>query len=153
MVMLLWNKLIARFAHHQLDLALANGAEPGESAALALRARRLTDEARRRELARTIRRLVRGANARGGPSLLQVGPLHGRVTAASEELDWLASRLTAPTQVSPRGVAQALLLITDGTGPLYNRASHTSLSETAAVAAQNLVVADSRRCAPSPSSA
>ena len=82
-----------------------------------------------------------------------MSPLPGRVTAASEELDWLASRLTAPTEVSPRGVAQALLLITDGAGPLYNRASHTSLSETAAAAAQNLVVADSRRCAPSPSSA
>ena len=37
------------------------------------------------------------------------------------ELEALADRLQAPDQVAAQGVAQARLLLTDGTGPLYRR--------------------------------
>ncbi len=135
---------------HRLDQALAGGASPDADPALAARARQLTDAKRRRELARTFRRLAGTAAKR---SALRVGPVSGRVAAAAEELGWLASRLDSPNPVAARGVAQALLLLTDATGPLYNRANDANLADRAALAARNLGMADSLRCVPSPSSA
>ena len=131
------DKLATHLLPRHLDVALANGTPPESSAALALRARRLTRLSRRRELARTIRRISQCApRGRWG-----VSPLRGRVAAASDELETLAEALAEPNPVSARGVAQALLLVTDGTGPLYNPYSDGSVRSRAATAAANLTIA------------
>ena len=58
--------------------------------------------------------------------------------AAREELAELADTLDDPGPVAAGGVAQALLLLTDGTGPLYNPFSATSLRAWAERAARDL---------------
>lgn len=58
--------------------------------------------------------------------------------AASEELTILADTLADPGPVAAGGVAQAWILLTDGTGPLYNARSRTSLCARAARAARDL---------------
>jgi hypothetical protein len=117
---------------------LANGTPSEADAALALRARRLTSLPRRRNLALAIRHLVREADRADARSRVRVSPLSDRVSAASRELAMLAEKLGEPTPVCARGVAQALLLLTDGTGPLYNRRSEGSVRDRAASAVANL---------------
>jgi hypothetical protein len=51
------------------------------------------------------------------------------VIGCREGLLGLADRLEQLTELNPRGLARALTLITDATGPLYNGASTRSLRE------------------------
>jgi hypothetical protein len=73
--------------------------------------------------------------ARMSPPLLQV-------VAASDELIRLADALSCPGPVSARGVAQAWILLTDGTGPMYSASSTANLRARAASAANNLRLQD-----------
>jgi hypothetical protein len=50
-----------------------------------------------------------------------------RVRDARDELIRLADTLEEPGPVAAGGVAQAWILLTDGTGPLYNAESCTTL--------------------------
>jgi hypothetical protein len=90
----------------RLDQELAAGIYPESSSALALRARRLTAPRRRRMMADGYHRLPREAR--------------GRLACAGDELERLAETLESPGPVSAKGAAQAWLLLTDGTGPMYN---------------------------------
>ena len=100
------DRLVARVLARRLDWALANGADSEQSAALAIRARRLTSLSRRRVIAGSLRRLLR----------------EGRVTAdGRDQLEGLATALAEPGPVDPRGAARAWLLVTDGASPLYSR--------------------------------
>jgi hypothetical protein len=120
------DRAVARLRHHQLDLALSEGASPEESTALALRARRLTSLRERRALAATYRRII-------------LEPREGSpVSTAREELESLADALARPGPVATQGAAQALLLLTDGTGPLHNLRADASLPAAAGRAADNL---------------
>jgi hypothetical protein len=60
------------------------------------------------------------------------------VRAAREELIRLADTLDEPGPVSAAGVAQAWMLLTDGTGPLYNAESRVTLVAGAARAVREL---------------
>jgi hypothetical protein len=71
-------------------------------------------------------------------SYVPIVPCRGRVAAASDELSRLAATLTEPGPVAARGVAQAWILLTDGTGPLYNPSSPASLQESTVSAGENL---------------
>jgi hypothetical protein len=63
-----------------------------------------------------------------------------QVIAASDDLTRLADALATPGPVAPRGVAQAWILLTDGTGPLYNANTTANLRARAASAADNLML-------------
>jgi hypothetical protein len=134
----LGDRLVARWRSRTLDEVLADGLPPESSAAVALRARRLIDPCERRSIAESLRRLVR--EAREGPvrSRVRVAACWNRVAAASEQLDELADALSQPGPVAVHGVAEALLLLTDGTGPLYNPESHVSLQAVASSAIADL---------------
>jgi hypothetical protein len=131
------DRLRARLGAHGLDRTLAAGAPPEATAALALRARRLIAMRYRRELAASYRRIVRDAGE-GTPSRAPVVPCRPRVTAAAEALLQLADALVEPGPVSPQGVAEAVLLLVDGSGPLYNGGSDSDLSNQASRAAADL---------------
>jgi hypothetical protein len=62
------------------------------------------------------------------------------VIAASDDLIRLADALATPGPVAARGVAQARILLTDGTGPLYTMKGN--LRARAASAAAYLSVED-----------
>ncbi len=122
----------------RLDHALATGRPSEEAASLALRARRLTSLSRRRSLAETINRIVREAHEGPRGSYLRIAPASRRVVAAREELSRLAHLLAEPGPVATSGVAQASLLLTDGTGPLYNPRSPGDLRASAERAIESL---------------
>jgi hypothetical protein len=125
-----------------LDRELASGVAPETCGALSLRARRLIGPAARSRLARQLRRVVR--DARGGHAwMTRVAP-RPEVLDAAAELDVLADRLTAPGPVDVRGVAQAQLLLTDGTGPLYFRGAAGELRALIARTLNRLEVVEDR---------
>lgn len=132
------DRLLVRLRAGCLDRALAKGTPPEASAALALRARRLTEPPLRRAIAEAFRRVVQEAPQAGTPLVGRVAPDRARVASASEELSLLADALASPGPVAARGVAQARLLLTDGTGPLYNPLSRATLGGLAARAADQL---------------
>jgi hypothetical protein len=121
----------------RLDEALARGIPPETTPSLALRARRLTTLSRRREIADGLRHVMR-ETCRGARSPAQVSPRRSQVAAADEELTRLADALATPGPVAARGAAEAWILLTDGTGPLYNAESPASLRARAAGAARDL---------------
>jgi len=133
----LLDRLIARLRAGALDRALAAGRSPEAAPAVALRAEHLTEAATRRNLARSLRELVRRAGGAPAPWSRVVPVARTRVLDASPELDRLANLLLAPGPVGAAGVAQVQLLITDGTGPLYNPAA----SEDLALAAERAIQA------------
>lgn len=132
------DRVTARWRSRRLDLELAAGTPSEASAAIALRARRLTDLSCRRAVADAFDRVVREAHQGVRPSHVRVLPSRRRVIAASDELRRLAADLAEPGPVAARGVAQARILLTDGTGALYNPRSPASLRERALSAAANL---------------
>jgi hypothetical protein len=132
------DRMSARWWPRRLDRALADGVPPEASPALALRARRLTELARRRSLAGSLRRIVREALDGPRPSHGRIRPDRGGVEAARDELTALADGLTDPRPVAAHAVAQAWLLVTDGTGPLYDPRGRASLRAGAARAANEL---------------
>ena len=134
------DRAVARLRARRLDCALADGAPPEATAPLALRARRLTALCMRRSIADTYRRLVREAHEGGASGHARLIPSAGRVIAATDELTRLADRLSTPGPVGAQGVAEALLLLSDGTGPLYNPRSDGTLRASAARAVRDLTL-------------
>jgi hypothetical protein len=134
------DRLAAQWGAHRLDRALAEGVSPETNTRLALRAQRLTEPDRRWSIAGALRRVIREAEE-DRPRLgrmMPVRPDPSSVRAASDELNALADTLDDPGPVAAHGVAQAWLLITDGTGPLYHPGSSEQLSARAARAARQL---------------
>jgi hypothetical protein len=132
------DRLTARWYPRRLDRALAGGVPPEANTALALRAQELTELERRRSIAGAIRRVIREAREGALLAPARIRPDRRRVAAASAELSALADTLAEPGPVAATGVAQAWILLTDGTGPLYNPYSRTSLCAGAARAAREL---------------
>jgi hypothetical protein len=134
----LWDRLAARWHRRRLDRALAGGVPPEASTVLALRAQELTELERRRSIASAIRDVLREAREGAPFAPARIRPDRSRVAAARHELSALADTLAEPGPVAASGVAQAWILLTDGTGPLYNPYSRTSLRAGAARAAREL---------------
>ena len=111
-------RLSARLQARRLDRALAGGASPDSSAAMALRAKALVRADTRSELAASIRRITSGSAAPAAIGL-RVGTARARGRAVGRHLDRLADRLLEPGPVAPRGVALTQELLTDGAGPLF----------------------------------
>ncbi|MBV9943362.1 MAG: hypothetical protein JO262_14660 [Solirubrobacterales bacterium] len=132
------DRLVARLRRRPLDRALAGGTPPEASAALALRAQRLTEPDQRSSMAGSLRRVMREAQEGPRPTLGRIMPSRARVKAAREELTRLAETLEDPGPVAAGGAAQAWILLTDGTGPLYNPASRITLRAGAARALREL---------------
>jgi hypothetical protein len=131
-------RVAARWHHRRLDHALAGGVPPEASTALALRAQDLTELERRQSIAGALRQVIREAREGAPMAPGRIRPDRKRVAAASEELSALADTLAEPGPVAAGGVAQAWILLTDGTGPLYNPDSLTSLCAGAARAVREL---------------
>ena len=132
------DRLASHWRARRLDRDLADGVPPEASAALALRAQRLTEPDWRWSMAGALRRVLREANAGPRQRLGRVTPNLRAVKSAAEELSRLADTLDDPGPVAAQGVARAWLLLTDGTGPLYNARSRTSLCAGAARAIRDL---------------
>ena len=125
----LFDRIMARLSSSRLDTELANGASPESSVALALRAELLARPSQLHLLACSVERLVNTAET---PTLtshtgLRVPIVRDAVRGARAELEALSRRLRSPGLVNVRGVARARLLLTDGTGPLYQSSTSRDL--------------------------
>jgi hypothetical protein len=109
----------------QLDAALARGAAPGASKALALRAQQLADPKHRTRIARSIHRLLSLAQRSGAVQISNTGaPFRpDRVEHSRPQLMELAGRLETLESPPAKGLAMANLLVEDGSGALYAQES------------------------------
>jgi hypothetical protein len=98
----------------------------------------LTEPDERWSMAGALRRIIREADRGGGVLSRRVSPNRAAIRAAREVLNRLADTLDDPGPVAATGVAQARLLITDGTGPLYSACSGVPLSLRATQAVRQL---------------
>jgi hypothetical protein len=125
--------LLARVLSWRLDRELAQGRPPEWSRLHAARADRLESLSFRTELADNWDRVLGIATGQVmSPGRGRVVLPRDRIAEAAPRIRELTSALRAPTPVPARGVAAAYLLLTDGTGPLYNAASETVLFDAVA---------------------
>ena len=122
-----WDRFVARLEAPSLDRRLASGFEPEADRFMATRAQTLVSPNRRRALAANWEHLLDVADR---PALRHNGrvPLcRDRIADADAEVRSMLAALVSPWPVSARGVAMASRLLSDGTGPIYNRRSPTDL--------------------------
>ena len=131
-------RLRVRFRRSLLDRQLAAGGSTERSPVHALRARQLADPAGRSAVAKALRDVVDDAMepyavltpVRLRRTAFLVSLRQDEVREWQEGLRGLVERLEGSAPVSPCGVARARMLLTDGTGPLYNPNADRGLGET-----------------------
>lgn len=114
------DRIAARLRAHALDLALASGTDPESTLMLAVRADALARPHVRRYLARSLERILTESTRPPGlrPTPVSLGRRRA-IRAATDELEALIARLRSAGPVAVRGIAQVLVLLRDGGGPLY----------------------------------
>ena len=121
-----------------LDAELAEGHAPDTDRLRMVRAEVLTAPLVRLELAKAwggvLARSTRPASV--GPARIPLQ--YQQVRAAEAGIRRLATGLRSPGAVNVQGVAMASLLLTDGTGPLYNPARSADLRGEVEAAADHL---------------
>ncbi len=120
-------KLAAMVHSGSLDRALAGGADPAASRALAARTAILSSRRTRKELAEGLERLARA----GHEPMRRWWALDPReaLRANGSELLALAQLLRGSQPLYVRGLAILYLLLSDGTGPAYE-GDEAALTET-----------------------
>jgi hypothetical protein len=131
------DRLRARVFAASLDSQLAAGVPPESSRLLATRARDIVSPPSRQALARDWEHVLRVA--RGGKPGQAARRIHAAgIAAAGPAISELAERLATPLPVGARGVAMAIVLLTDATGPVYNRHSRDTLATALEAAIEQL---------------
>jgi hypothetical protein len=123
----LWVLFGARLFGASLDRQLAEGRAPESSRLLATRAQLIASPTRRRRLAENWLSLLVEARA---PYILinpRVPVVRDRIIAAQAQIHALVDALLAPLTAS-RGVAMASTLLSDGSGPVFNRECQADLA-------------------------
>jgi hypothetical protein len=116
-----------RLRRGTLDRRLAAGADPRTEVDLARRAEQLTTSEARTRIATSIERVIEDA-AGPVPVLSPRVPLaRGAINACAPRLRAIAGRLRSDHAVPAGGVAQAAMLIRDGSSPLYAVGSSENL--------------------------
>ena len=116
----------ARVLGASLDRQLAAGCPARSQPLLAARARRLVSPSARRQIIRGWNNVLRQAER---PPFMPRPPLcRERIIAAEPDVRYLLALLAGPRPVAARGAAMAMVLLTDGTGPVHNHRSPLSLA-------------------------
>jgi hypothetical protein len=124
----IWDRIAARLRSHSLDNTLASCTDPESTVTLAVRAHTLTRPHVRRYLARSLERILTEATRPTGlrPTLLT--PERRRVIQdAADDLNALITRLRSAGPVTACGIAQVVVLLSDGGGPLHTAAIEPDL--------------------------
>ncbi|MGN6170532.1 MAG: hypothetical protein ACTHQQ_20525 [Solirubrobacteraceae bacterium] len=139
---------VATWGAALLDRELAAGTIPLKGSALALRGRRVTSRRGRKRVADGLVRASRAAERATPGVSAAIPPDQREVLAAGTVLAAIDRRLRAPDPVTPTGMAQLLLLLTEGDSPLYQRSEPGAFGSRLRAAAAALEPAD--RCARPP---
>jgi hypothetical protein len=117
-----------RARRRRLDHELAISEESYTTVPRALRACQLSKPRTRAKLARGLRRIVAEVDRDPVGVLGSAVPIQRiAVRASREALLGLADRLESPSVVNARGLARAMLLLKEATGPLYSHNPDVSL--------------------------
>ena len=114
----------ARLRSHQLDAALAQGADPWSAADVTARAAQLSSLSKRRMIAAGIERLVALAEGRYRSLTPRVSVRRLVVLEQRESLLALAERLSQPAPVEVAVIAQLASLLSDTSSPVYAGGKH-----------------------------
>lgn len=120
-------RALARAISASLDASLAAGVPPESSRLLATRARDIVQPPRRQAIARDWEHLLRVAQGQSGQPGRARHVRASQIAAAEPAVRRLTERLAAPLPVGARGVAMAIVLLTDATGPVYSRRTRETL--------------------------
>jgi hypothetical protein len=124
------DRLRARVNGWSLDRDLARGASPESSLALALRARRIASPTTCRQLAKGVDRVRGIAEGQAQPRWLGASRRWPTwVRGAGSELRALSDRLLVDGPVTAQGIAKLRLLLSDGSGPLYQPRTQEQLRD------------------------
>lgn len=123
------DRLRARWHADHLDHELADGASPDSTIDRSLRAQSLVQFCTRRDLARSMQRILAAATQRPAAGRLPAPVSRTTVAACAAELNELINLLLTPGPVAAQGVAQARLLLTDAGGPLYRVSQRAGAAE------------------------
>ncbi|HXD55264.1 MAG TPA: hypothetical protein VN618_10965 [Solirubrobacteraceae bacterium] len=125
-------RLKVRLTRGRLERRIAAGEPRGSSPELALREAQLTDPRSQRRIARDLRRVVAYADAhRSGRAISSVVIDARMVRRGRWAIVELAEQLERAGKVDPRGVVLARELLTDGSGPLFNRHADRTVARAA----------------------
>jgi hypothetical protein len=145
------DRLLARALGASLDRQLAAGEPALAWPAGAARAHYLASPAGRRQVIQGWNTLLR--RVRRPAQRLPMPLCRERIIAAEPDVRYLLALLAGPRPVAARGVAMAMVLLTDGTSPVYNRRSPLSLTAATRDAIRQLdPAAAGPRPAPRPAS-
>ena len=115
-------RLSARVFASRYDRQIEDCVQVMPGTALAAHTTRLTSRREREELARALRAALQaGKEPRGGSLSFRLPLQHAGIATAEDIVNEVTLRLHAPLPVRARGIARLRLLLSDGTGPLYNR--------------------------------
>ena len=129
----------------ELTRALAEGADPGTRAELALRAAQLTSDCSRRTLARTLRRTIAEAHRPALTRSRVVIISRAAVLDAEGAINAMIERLGSSQPVRAEGMAIGERILTDAErSPLYNSSEPGTLRRVIAVATAALDPAPAR---------
>ena len=135
-------RLLACWHQGALDRQLAAGINPRSTAALAVRADRLTTRRSRRRLANGLTRALSSAQQPRAGVSAAVRPQAPELIAAGSLLAALDRLLRGPEPVRPQGIALVRALLTDAGSPLYQRNQPGALADRLASAAATLGPSD-----------
>jgi hypothetical protein len=121
------DRVLAQWRQSTLDAQIAAGLPTEEHRIRAVRAGTLTDPAQRRKLAAFWADLLDRSTGTALRARSWVPMQRTRVLAAEDDIRHLIALLAAAQPVPARGVAMANLLLTDGSGPIYDPRSRVDL--------------------------
>jgi hypothetical protein len=124
----LWARVLARVLAPSLDLQLATGRPARSSNTLVIRAQKITSPDGRLGLARGWIKVMDSAGRRPAPPTPRAPLCRDRIAAAEWDVRGMIAVLASGRPIAARGAAMASGLLTDGTGPLYNRRSAVDLA-------------------------
>lgn len=115
-----WVRALARMKAASLDRRLAAGEPAASRRLLAARANLIVGRQRRLRLADDWEHLLTAARKPVVPRGPRIPVRSTTILGAEHNVRELVAMIRQPGRVDPRGIALARLLLTDGTGPLYN---------------------------------
>jgi len=119
---------MSRLLGSSLDNQLASGRPAESSRLLAARAAAIVSPPVRDELSRSWRNVLSTARGTAQSPLARRMPMcRNRILDAEHDVEEMLKVLTSDLPLSAQGVAMSSVLITDGTGPLYNQRSPIDL--------------------------
>jgi hypothetical protein len=135
-----WVRALARIRPTSLDRRLAAGEGALTDRLLAARAHLIVARQNRLRLADDWEHLLTRARQPVAPRSLRLPVQSTTILAAGHHVRELVALIRQPAHVNPRGVALAHLLLTDGTGPLYNPRRTADLVPALQAAATSLMI-------------